>query len=157
MSDGSKPTGLVGKISWALFKAPIALLSAEYKAVGALLVALLVAVAIGQIGNKIFEVEPLEKNAYPIHVEGAAVPGDGETAGETQTGPAPIGPLLASADVVAGEQVAARRAVRPASGNTRQRCARAAGAITRASTETWLSNADCRALVAVTKTTPVAE
>lgn len=106
MDQRTKPTGLWGKISWTLVGAPMAFVSAEYKAVGAGLVALLVAVTIGQVGNHIFESHELEENAYPIEVADA---GSSESGQEQPTEVVElIAPLLASADAVAGEGVAAK-------------------------------------------------
>ncbi len=106
MDQRSKPTGLWGKISWALVGAPMAFFSAEYKAVGAGLVALLVAVFIGQVGNHVFEAHELEENAYPIHVADAESSEGGQQAAVETVDP--VGPLLADADVAAGEGAAAK-------------------------------------------------
>ena len=102
MVQNSKPRGLMG-----LLAAPFVLVSREWKAVGAVLVAVLVAVAIGQIGNLVYEPEELEEHAYaPVEVTVAAQETD-DSADEVEA-IEPIGPLLADADAAAGEQVASR-------------------------------------------------
>ncbi len=75
------------------------------KIVGSVLIALLAAVAIGQIGNFVFEPEELEENVYSAGVESAGTGTDG-TGDVATPGLDPISPLLAAADVEAGQAVA---------------------------------------------------
>ncbi len=73
------------------------------KLMAAILVALLVAMLSGFFAKKLVEPEKLEKNAYVVEGVGRRRSSALPTAG-APTGPAPIEPLLAKADVAAGQK-----------------------------------------------------
>jgi len=73
------------------------------KIFAAILVAILVAMLSGFIAHKVVEPEELEKNAYVVEGVGVAPASGGVAA---PAGPAPIAPLLAKANVEAGEKTA---------------------------------------------------
>lgn len=69
----------------------------------AFLAAVLLAMLVGFIANKLVHPVELAENAYPVEVtEVAAADGPAE---EAPTGPEPVTPLLASADPAAGQKV----------------------------------------------------
>jgi cytochrome c len=72
------------------------------KLVAAVLLALLVAMLAGFIAEKMVHPEKLEKNVYVVEGVGQTLAASTETAPK---GPAPIVPLLASANVEAGQKV----------------------------------------------------
>jgi len=74
------------------------------KLLAAILVALLVAMVSGWIAHKIVNPTKLEKNVYVV--EGVSTAPESGTAPAAPQGPAPITPLLANADVAAGEKYA---------------------------------------------------
>src|SRR5690348_3868671 len=69
------------------------------KIAGAILVAMIVAMVSGIIASDLVKPTPLKKNAYEV----AAAPEATATNQQAPTGPQPIEPLLASANVQAGE------------------------------------------------------
>lgn len=72
---------------------------------GAILVALLVTLMIGNGVNEFFHAEPLEENVYVVAgAEPPAASGEGEAASADEPGVEPIAPLLAAADPAAGEK-----------------------------------------------------
>ncbi|MCZ6605866.1 MAG: c-type cytochrome [Alphaproteobacteria bacterium] len=98
-SNGPKGTlGVVRTLIWT----PLAFLAGEYKAAAAVLLAVVVAVGIGQIGNRAFDDGSSDLDAARTQV-GTDADGD-EATGAIE----PIGPYLAAADPAAGEQVAAK-------------------------------------------------
>jgi cytochrome c len=70
------------------------------KIFGAVLLAGLIAMLAGFIADVLVEPEHLEQNAYVVDTGAVAAPSQQEG----EAGPAPIGPLLASADPAAGER-----------------------------------------------------
>jgi cytochrome c len=72
------------------------------KLMAALLLAVLIAMLAGFIAHEVVAPKMLEKNVYVVEGVGQPV----TTATETPKGPAPIGPLLAKADPVAGQKTA---------------------------------------------------
>ena len=74
------------------------------KIAASVLVGLMLAWVAGILAEKIVHPHPLAQNVYVVQgVEQAATT---ETAGSAAAGPEPLGPLLASADVNAGKEVA---------------------------------------------------
>ena len=73
----------------------------SYKIWGSVLVALTVALAIGIVINEATHSDHLATNAYKVEVLEAAAP---TTAAPEKPAIEPIGPLLASADIAAGEK-----------------------------------------------------
>jgi cytochrome c len=73
------------------------------KLLAAILVAMLVAMISGFVAHKLISPEKLTKNVYVV--EGVATTPEGSSA-TAPAGPPPIGPLLAKADVGAGEKYA---------------------------------------------------
>lgn len=74
------------------------------KIFAALLVAMLVASLSGFISHKLVAPEKLEKNAYVV--EGVGAPVASEAATTAPAGPPPIAPLLAAANLEAGQKYA---------------------------------------------------
>jgi len=74
------------------------------KLLAAILVAMLVAMFAGFIAHKLVRPAKLAKNVYVVEGAPAASADGAESA--APAGPAPIGPLLAKADVAAGEKYA---------------------------------------------------
>ena len=73
------------------------------KLLAAVLVAMLIAMISGFVAKKLVAPATLEKNAYTVDV-GSSAPS--ATTSAAPAGPAPIGPLLAKADIAAGEKTA---------------------------------------------------
>lgn len=71
------------------------------KIFGAVLLAGLIAMLAGFIADVLVEPEHLEQNAYVVDTSAVSAPSQ---QAEAPAGPAPIGPLLASADPAAGEK-----------------------------------------------------
>ena len=74
------------------------------KLLAAILVALLVAMLAGFFAKKLVSPEKLEKNAYVVEGVGAAT--SAIAAAAAPKGPAPLEPLLASANIEAGQKTA---------------------------------------------------
>ncbi len=77
------------------------------KIAAAVLVAALLAMAVGYIAKGVYHVDMLSQDAFPIEVEESAVASSGAAA--APKGPADILPLLASADVAAGEKLVKKK------------------------------------------------